>query len=133
MNYDLSIFISVLIIQVAVTYLAIDKLIDRISGKPQLRHYIIAPGAPSLSMYIIYCIECNTPKHLYVGQSRQFLTRIVNHCKGKGARFTKRHGVKCYCIVDFAEQVVSSESTGRVVAPEGRRHKAGRKVDYEKG
>ena len=34
MNYDLSIFISVLIIQVAVTYLAIDKLIDRISGKP---------------------------------------------------------------------------------------------------
>lgn len=49
-------------------------------------------------MYWVYCIECVTPNHLYVGQSRKVDERLLAHVQGK-VPFTLRHGVKRWCLV----------------------------------
>jgi predicted GIY-YIG superfamily endonuclease len=43
-------------------------------------------------MYGVYVIECKTPNHYYVGETRQFKHRITSHMRGNGARFTRSHG-----------------------------------------
>ena len=56
-------------------------------------------------MYFIYCIECITPNHLYVGQTGHLVRRITNHKLGRGSRFTLRHGVKRWCVVTSADTI----------------------------
>lgn len=53
-------------------------------------------------MYNIYCIECFTPNHFYVGQSSQVFHRLYQHTRGQGSRFTKEHGVKFWSVVNDA-------------------------------
>jgi predicted GIY-YIG superfamily endonuclease len=49
-------------------------------------------------MWFLYLIECETPRHYYVGISSQPLTRERNHRagSGKGSPFTQLHGVKTF-------------------------------------
>jgi predicted GIY-YIG superfamily endonuclease len=42
----------------------------------------------------VYCIECVTPNHFYVGQSGNFKDRFRRHKKGTAHPFTAKHGVK---------------------------------------
>ena len=53
-------------------------------------------------LHFIYCIECNTPNYLYVGQTANLILRLCNHVDGKGHQFTAEHGVKQWCIVNTA-------------------------------
>ena len=43
---------------------------------------------------LIYVLECITPNHFYVGYTQNFSSRLSNHRHGRGAMFTKLHGVK---------------------------------------
>lgn len=56
-------------------------------------------------MFIIYCIECLTPNYLYIGQTAHLIQRLTNHIErnGEGTCFTQKHGVKSWCVVDFAD------------------------------
>ena len=45
-------------------------------------------------MFWVYLIECETPGHIYVGQTSNVVRRYAQHLSGKGAKFTQKHGVK---------------------------------------
>lgn len=51
-----------------------------------------------MGKYWVYCIECVTPRHLYIGQSRKVEERILAHRWGK-VGFTARHGVERWCLL----------------------------------
>ncbi len=66
----------------------------------------------------IYCILCQTPKHVYIGQSTSVRKRLSKHLRGVGHRFTQQHGIKAFAIIDF----VSTEAEARrAEAAEARR------------
>ncbi len=47
----------------------------------------------------LYEIECETPNHIYVGITNSIGKRWRDHCVGKGAGFTRLHGVKGIKII----------------------------------
>ena len=57
---------------------------------------VIAVGfAPLLSKpFTVYVLSCRTPDHFYVGITQNFMSRLKNHRRGKGAKFTQTHGVE---------------------------------------
>lgn len=54
-------------------------------------------------MYTLYMIKCNTPRHIYVGISCHYESRIESHRLGNGASFTKLHGVKDWKVISIHE------------------------------
>lgn len=53
----------------------------------------------SRTRIFLYEIECETPNHIYVGITYQIGHRFTQHQKGRGAKFTKEHGVKRLKII----------------------------------
>lgn len=48
----------------------------------------------------VYCIECRTPNHFYVGMTSNVQRRLNAHLnKQGGSPFTKKHGVKSWFLV----------------------------------
>jgi len=62
-----------------------------------------AKDASRFFRHAVYEIECNAPDHRYVGFSEDVVRRVGTHLLGKGARFTKQHGVKAARILCFLE------------------------------
>ena len=54
-------------------------------------------------MYCVYVIECKTPNHYYVGETRQYEHRIRSHKRGTGARFTSVHGFRRVIDTKYVE------------------------------
>ncbi len=63
--------------------------------------------------HFVYCIECITPNHIYVGETSQLEIRICAHKYRDGSSFTKRHGVKRWCIVASAATKKEAEKLER--------------------
>ena len=59
-------------------------------------------------MYCVYVIECKTPNHYYIGETKELKKRIRRHMLGKGARFTKVHG--CRRIINTKHVSTESEA-----------------------
>lgn len=56
----------------------------------------------------LYVIECNTPKHFYVGLSNNIANRIGSHCFGNGSSWTKIHGVnRVVSIKEFQNETLA--------------------------
>jgi len=50
-------------------------------------------------MYTLYRVNCNTPRHIYIGMSESVWYRLLKHLKGQGSKFTQKHGLKSFRII----------------------------------
>ena len=60
-----------------------------------------ADMAVRIDVYAVYVIECNTPKHVYVGITRNIARRLYQHRAAQGSEFTKKHGVHSVLRIQF--------------------------------
>ena len=51
-------------------------------------------------MKVVYVIYCNTPHHVYVGETEDLVRRLRQHRSGEGAKFTKEHGVRNWKLLE---------------------------------
>jgi|SRR6266516_3381476 len=68
---------------------------------------------PDVGPFTVYILELPQPNHLYVGQTTNVSHRLYAHIHRKGSRFTKRHGVAQFHLVDEVstrEQAIMIES-----------------------
>ena len=74
-------------------------------------------------MFYIYEIECDTPNHRYVGQTKDIDTRLASHRQEPCALtstvwFTKLHGVKSsrvICIVEPRAEALHIEAEWQII------------------
>lgn len=62
-----------------------------------------------MPIVVLYQIECQTPNHFYVGISSHIEDRLHRHSSGKGAVFTRLHGVKHSTLICTYEDVQAAK------------------------
>jgi predicted GIY-YIG superfamily endonuclease len=66
--------------------------------------------------WVLYEIECVTPRHWYVGISADVDHRLIAHKAGSGARFTAKYGVKSHTVLgEFVDAHTAKQAERRRV------------------
>lgn len=64
-------------------------------------------------MFTLYQVECMTPNHFYIGISTDINRRIIEHQNGRGARFTRKHGVRTITLLQTFPSATAAKKAER--------------------
>jgi predicted GIY-YIG superfamily endonuclease len=67
----------------------------------------------------VYLVQCERPRHWYVGISTDFGQRATQHAEGSGALFTRRHGVRSMRLLVMADTPAEARQVERAVTLAG--------------